>query len=52
MSMKVIFTSVSQRLWVQIPYRPEFFSALFSLLLISSVHYCEDGFHTQETVLE
>ena len=34
--------SASQRSWVQLPYRPEFFQYLLSLLLIiSSVHYFE-----------
>ena len=36
---------VSQRSWVQIPYRPEFFSGLIFTTCSSSVHYCEDRFH-------
>ena len=40
---------VSQRSWVQIPYRPEvfFFRRSFHYYL-SSVHYCEDHFHIHD----
>ena len=37
-------TLVSQKLWVQIPYRPEFFSHLI-FTIVSSFHFCGDRFH-------
>ena len=38
---------VSQRSWVHIPYRPEFFSfrSCFTTGYLSSVNYCKDHFH-------
>lgn len=36
--------SVSQKLWVQIPYKPEFFSHLI-FTIASSFHFCGDRFH-------
>ena len=42
---------VSQRAWVQIPYTPEFFFRPYFQYCSSSVHYCEDHFHSQEPVI-
>ena len=39
---------VSQRSWVQIPCRPEFFSGL----AFSSVHHCEDHFHIHVFIVQ
>ena len=40
---------VSQRSWVQIPYRPGFFLSRRSFhYYLSSVHYCEDSFHIHD----
>ena len=36
---------VSQRSWVQILYRPEFFSGLIFHFCLNSVYYCQDHFH-------
>ena len=36
---------LSQRSWVQIPHRPEFFFRPYFHYYLSSVHNCQDGFH-------